>query len=159
MREGGRACLEAENLLREHALGQRAVILRMGGLYGPGRIPRRRELQAGEPIAAPEQGYLNLIHVEDAAAIVLAAEARAPAPSLYNVTDGHPVLRGDYFREAARVMGAPPPRFAPPPENDPRAQRATSDKRVSNRSLLEQLQPAFHYPSFHEGLAAIAAGE
>jgi nucleoside-diphosphate-sugar epimerase len=158
-REGGCACLDAEHLLQEHALGKRAVILRMGGLYGPGRIPRRRELHGGEPIAAPEHGYLNLIHVEDAAEIVATAAARSPAPSLYNVTDGHPVLRGDYFREAARVMGAPSPQFLPPPENDPRAQRAASDKRVSNRALVMQLQPTFRYRSYREGLAAIAAEE
>jgi nucleoside-diphosphate-sugar epimerase len=158
-REGGRACLEAEALIQKHPLGRRTVILRMGGLYGPGRIPRRRELEEGRPIAAPDHGYLNLIHVEDAAGIVLAAENAAETPSLYNVTDGHPVLRGDYFREAARLVGAPSPRFQPPPENDPRAQRAASDKRVSNRALLEQLQPEFHYATYREGLAAIVSEE
>ena len=34
---------------------------------------------AGRPIAAPREGYMNLIHVDDAAEAVLAAEARAPA--------------------------------------------------------------------------------
>jgi nucleoside-diphosphate-sugar epimerase len=158
-REGGRACLEAELSLREHPLGQRAVILRMGGLYGPRRIPRRRELEEGLPIAAPEHGYLNLIHVEDAADIVLAAEAESPAPAIYNVTDGHPVLRGEYFREAARVVGAPTPQFTPPPEDSPSAQRAASDKRVSNRALVAQFHPRFQFPTYRDGLAAIVTEE
>jgi nucleoside-diphosphate-sugar epimerase len=159
MREGGQACLQAERLLQGHPIGARAVILRMGGIYGPGRIPRLSDLQEGRPIAAPEHGYLNLIHVDDAAAIVLNAECKAPAPSLYNVTDGHPVLRGDYFREVARRVGAPPPRFVAPPDDDPRAQRAASDKRVSNRALVERLAPRFRFPTYREGLAGIVGGE
>jgi nucleoside-diphosphate-sugar epimerase len=158
-REGGRACLEAEEVLRTHPLGKRAIVLRMGGLYGPGRISRRAELEAGRPIAAAERGFLNLIHVDDAARIVLAAEARSASPSLYNVTDGHPVQRGDYFRELARLASAPSPRFEPPPESDPRAQRAASDKRVSNRALLSAFEPKLQFPSYREGLAAIVVGK
>jgi nucleoside-diphosphate-sugar epimerase len=158
-REGGRACLEAERVLQSHELGRNAVILRMGGLYGPGRIPRREDLAAGRPIAAAEHGYLNLIHVEDAANVVLAAEARAPTPATYNVSDGHPVLRGDYFRELARLAGVPAPRFGQLAESDPRAQRAASDKRVSNRKMLAELQVTLKHPTNREGLAAILAQE
>ena len=71
-REGGRACRHAELLLQSHPLSQRVVILRMAGIYGPGRIPRQKELQAGLPIAAASEGYLNLIHVEDAVTAVIA---------------------------------------------------------------------------------------
>ena len=76
-REGGRACLAAEQVLGAHPLGDRGVILRMAGLYGPGRIPRMRELLAGAPLPVPAAGYLNLIHVDDAAQVVLAAAERA----------------------------------------------------------------------------------
>jgi nucleoside-diphosphate-sugar epimerase len=157
-REGGRACLAAERVLQDHWLGAKAVILRMGGLYGPGRIPRRRDLEAGQPIAAAEHGFLNLIHVEDAASIVLAAEARAPLPSLYAVTDNSPVLRGDYFRELTRLAGLPEPRFAPA-SSSPRAERATTDKRISNRKMRTELQIQLRYPTHREGLAAILASE
>src|SRR5262245_43756932 len=70
LREGGRACLEAEQLLQGNRFGPRAIILRLAGLYGPGRIPRSADLIAGQPIDAPSQGWLNLIHVGDAAQIV-----------------------------------------------------------------------------------------
>ncbi|MBW3600929.1 MAG: SDR family oxidoreductase [Planctomycetes bacterium] len=157
-REGGAACLEAERRLKHHSLGSRSIILRMGGLYGPGRIPRRADVAAGRPIASPEHGYLNLIHIDDAVGVALAAE-QAPAPNLYMVTDGQPVLRGDYFRELARLSDAPPPTFAAPAEDSPRAQRAGSDKRVSNRKMMAELGVTLRYPSYREGLAAIAAGE
>lgn len=158
-RAGGQACLAAEKVLREHPLGRRSVILRLAGIYGPGRIPRSADLQAGKPIDAPAAGYLNLIHVVDAARIVLLAEELAPLPSLYVVSDGQPVVRGDYYRELARLLHAPPPQFVAPPAETPAAQRAGSDKRICPALLMQELQPMLLYPSYREGLAAIVAGE
>ena len=115
LREGGRACLDAEQILLAHPLGQRAVILRLAGLYGPGRIPLADSIRRNQPIEAPAQGWLNLIHVDDAARVVLAAEERAPPPRTYVVSDGTPVERREYFAELARLLGAAPPRFVAPP--------------------------------------------
>jgi nucleoside-diphosphate-sugar epimerase len=156
-REGGRASLAAEEVLRAHRWQPRSIILRLAGLYGPGRIPRRDALVAGEPIPAPAEGYLNLIHVDDAAAVVLAAEERARPPQLYLVSDSQPGQRGDYYRELARLLGAPPPRFVTPPADAPASLRAAADKRISNRRMLEDLGVRLTYPSFREGLAAIVA--
>ena len=64
-REGGKACLAAEQVLAEHPLGKRSVVLRPAGIYGPDRIIRAEALRRGEPIDAPADGYLNLIHVDD----------------------------------------------------------------------------------------------
>ena len=154
-REGGRACLAAEELLRASKLADKSVILRLAGIYGPGRIPRSQDLLAGKPIDAPAAGWLNLIHVEDAARIVLLAEERAQPPKLYVVSDGQPAQRGDYYRELARLLGAPTPQFTEPPADSPAAQRAASDKRISPRRLFAELQPKLNYLSYREGLAAI----
>jgi nucleoside-diphosphate-sugar epimerase len=154
-REGGQACLEAEHVLVAHPVGQRAIVLRMAGIYGPGRIPNLDALRRGEPIAAPPDGYLNLIHVDDAAAVVLAAETRASVPRLYLVSDGHPVLRREYYQELARLAGAPVPRFVPPGTGAHVASRALSDKRVNNARLLRELQVEIRYQSYREGLASI----
>jgi nucleoside-diphosphate-sugar epimerase len=154
-RAGGKACLEAEQLLRDHRLGVRSIILRMGGIYGPGRIPRARELAAGSVIQAPSEGYLNLIHVDDAARVVAVAAASSTAPALYCVCDGHPVIRGDYYRYLAQRIGAPKPRFASSPHDSPAARRAASSKRVSNARLRATLDVRLEYPSYREGLDAI----
>ena len=154
-REGGQACLVAEQLLRQSALADRSIVLRLAGIYGPDRIPRAKELQAGAAIAAPAQGFLNLIHVDDAARIVLLAEERATPPKLYCVSDGQPVVRAEYYNELARLVGAPPPVFTDPPSDSPAAQRAGSDKRVSNALLIRDLAPELGYPSYREGLQAI----
>lgn len=158
-REGGRACLEAERYLAHHPLGQRAIILRLAGIYGPGRLPRRQELLGDQPLAVPTGGFLNLIHVDDAVQVVLAAESRAEPPELFLVADGAPVVRADYFRELARLLGVESPRFERPAADDPRAVRALGDKRISNRKLRERLGIELRYPSYRQGLAASLAAE
>ena len=85
----------------------RAFVLRLAGIYGPGRIPHRADLAAGRAIAALPEGHLNLIHVDDAAAAVLAVEAAGHPPRLYLVSDGHPVRRADYLAELARRFAWP----------------------------------------------------
>jgi nucleoside-diphosphate-sugar epimerase len=154
-REGGQACLAAEQLLRQSNLADQTIVLRLAGIYGPGRIPRAKELQAGAAIAAPAQGFLNLIHVDDAARIVVLAAERAPPPKLYCVSDGQPVVRADYYNELARLVGAPPPKFIDPLSDSPAAQRAGSDKRISNALLMQELAPELLYPSYREGVRAI----
>ncbi|MEX2173376.1 MAG: NAD-dependent epimerase/dehydratase family protein [Pirellulaceae bacterium] len=156
-REGGRACLAAEQLLQSSLLADRSIILRLAGIYGPARIPRSKDLLAGRPIDAPAAGWLNLIHVEDAARIVLAAEQQAEPPKLYVVSDGQPVLRDNYYRHLANLLGSPAPRFVEPPADSPAAARAGSDKRVNPWRLYSELSPELLYPSYREGLAAIVA--
>ncbi len=158
--EGGRICLQAEQLLQSHALfGNKSIILRLTGIYGPGRIPRQRALAAGEPIAVADQGLLNLIHVDDAVQAVLAAEARGQLGQLYLVSDGTPVRRADYYAEVARLVGGPPPRMIPPEPGAPVAERASSSKAVRNTRLIEDLQVTLRYPSYREGLPAALQAE
>jgi nucleoside-diphosphate-sugar epimerase len=153
-REGGKASLAAEQLL-----GPNSVILRLAGIYGPDRIPYLAQLRAGEPIAAPSEGWLNLIHVDEGAKIVLMAEAwtklQANGQHVFCVSDGQPVVRGEYYREVARLIGSPVPTFALSPANSPAAARASADRRVNNAKLIRSLQIDLAYPSYREGLAAI----
>lgn len=159
-RPGGKASLAAEEALRRHRLGARGIVLRLAGIFGPGRIPNQAPLLAGEPLAVPTAGYLNLIHVDDAASAVLAAATvEAELPRTYLISDGHPVRRGEYYAELARLLRAPAPRFAEPPASDPRAARAAADKRIDNSRMLAELRVSLAYPSYREGLAAIVAGQ
>lgn len=174
-REGGKACLAAEQVLAAHPWAvQSSIVLRLAGIYGPGRIPRREPLLRGEPIDAPADGFLNLIHVDDAARTVLAVEktfaenSRADyqsadnqlrLPQTYCVADGRPGLRREYYTELARLLNAPEPRFTAACPDSPAAQRAASDKRISSAKLLGEIGVELQYPSFREGLAAIVAAE
>jgi nucleoside-diphosphate-sugar epimerase len=162
-RDGGRASLAAERVLANHPLGGRGIILRLAGIYGPARVPFIDELRAGKPLPAPATGWLNLIHVDDAAEVVVAA-AEMPLealgthnrwPLVYSVSDGCPVERGEFYSEVARQVGAPPPRFVKPDPNSPRAARAAANRRISNVRMLADLRVTLAYPDYRAGLAAI----
>ena len=77
---------------------------------------------------------------------------------VYCVSDGHPVERGEYYREVARLIGAPLPRFVAPDPNSPRAARAEADRRVRNDRMLAELGVQLAYPNYREGLAKILGG-
>ena len=157
-REGGRASLAAEEVLAAHPLGKNAVVLRLAGIYGPGRIPFIDKLRSDEPIVAPSSGHLNLIHVDDAATAVVAAErinTFENGPRVYCVSDGRPVERGEFYREVARQIGVQPPTFIPPDAGSPRAIRAQSDRRVRNTRMLNELGVKLKYDNYRAGLAAI----
>jgi nucleoside-diphosphate-sugar epimerase len=153
-REGGRACLAAERVLQKHRLANRGIILRLAGIYGPDRIPRLAEIDNGAPLEASADGLLNLIHVDDAARVVVAAAAKANPPVTFCVSDGQPVLRREWLSEVARLAGLPEPRFVEPHKENP-ASRASSSKRISNRRMMSDLELELKYPSYRQGLAAI----
>ncbi len=153
VREGGKACLAAEELLRQHPVGQRAIILRLAGIYGPDRLPKLQDVIAGKPIAATANGYLNLIHVDDAVQIILAAEEQLTPPELLLVSDGCPVLRGDFYRELARVTNSPEPQLEDPASDSSTAARASTDKRIDSTQLHERLRFTYRYPNYVKGIA------
>lgn len=159
-RSGGKASLAAEHVLSVNAWASRGIILRLAGIYGPNRIPFIDELKSGGSIPARTSGFLNLIHVDDAADVVAAAatsELRENGPRIYCVSDGHPVQRGEYYSEVARQIGVAPPRFVEPDPNSPRAARAASSRRVRNDRMLAELRVTLAYPDYRAGLAAILA--
>lgn len=153
-RAGGSACLAAEQALQQSRFADRTTILRLAGIYGPDRVPRLDAIRQGEPIDAPAEGYLNLIHVDDAAQVVDAA-LQQPAPRTYCVSDGSPCLRREYIEEIARCLGAPPPRFRPSDPDSAAGQRAAHSKRISNSRMRDELNVALRYPTYRQGLAAI----
>ena len=112
------------------------------------------ELHARLAIPGGGDGYLNLIHVDDAVRAILAAEMHANPPRTFNVSDGNPAPRREYYDELARLVGASPPRFQAFENREERI-RGGSDKRVRNTRMLEELKVELQYPSFREGLAAI----
>ncbi|HMF15359.1 MAG TPA: SDR family NAD(P)-dependent oxidoreductase, partial [Gemmataceae bacterium] len=120
------------------------------------RLLRSKAVQAGEPIVADPDKWLNLIHVDDGADAVLAAEALAKPGSIYNVCDGHPVRRRDFYARMAEVLDAPPPRFVPP-SPDAMPPHESANRRVSNRRMLEEMMVELRYPNYVEGLRSLTS--
>lgn len=155
-REGGRAALEAELLVSESEWVHNSVVLRLAGIYGPGRVPNLESLRKKEPIGADPTGWLNLIHVDDVVrAIDLAASVALPeSHSTFVVSDGQPVLRMQYYRFAANQFGLPAPIFEPPAVGSAKAARGMGSKRVDSRRFWETYGSEPIHPNYESGLAA-----
>ncbi len=144
--EAGRVALQAEGCVRE--IYPSATILRFSGLYGAGRVIGRSKLENGESIEGDPERWLNLIHVDDASLVVVAALNAAAPGSIYAVSDDCPILRRDYYELAARKLGLVPPKYA----SLPRGQSGEPDKRVCNARMKSELAVTLRYPDVDRGL-------
>lgn len=91
--------------------GLDSYVLRLAGLYGPGRIIGRDSIARADVLPGADDDWLNVVHIDDAAHAMLAT-VTAPSPLRYAlISDGLPLLRRDYYGALARCLGAPLPRF------------------------------------------------
>lgn len=150
--ESGQIVLEAERLLRTRL--PEAIILRFAGIYGPGRLLRKKAIEAGEPIVGDPDKWLNLIHVDDGARAVLAAQEHGRPGRVYNICDDHPVRRRDFYNELARRLGAPAPRFVTPPVDQPLPPHEKGNRRIRNGRMREELGLTPRFANYVEGLGA-----
>lgn len=148
----GQIVLEAESVLR--AKLPSALVLRFSGIYGPGRLLRRETIERGETIVGDADKWLNLIHVDDGAAAVLAAERLGTPGGTYNICDDHPVRRRWFYATLARHLRAPEPRFEPPPADQPTPPHEKGNRRINNRRMKEDLRVQLRYPDYDQGLRA-----
>jgi nucleoside-diphosphate-sugar epimerase len=153
--------LDAENRFRAfgglHTVP--IIILRVAGIYGPGRLPIER-LSRHEPVLREEESpWSNRIHVDDLARVCVAAMRHGRNGSVYNATDGHPSTMTDYFNRVADAAGLPrPPAIARADSRDRLSGGMLSylaeSKRLDNRRLREELGVKLQYPDLTSGLAA-----
>jgi nucleoside-diphosphate-sugar epimerase len=143
--------VETEKVLMEAAGQLPAVILRLAGIYGPGRghlflqylQDKARLYEAGERI-------INMIHLNDAVGSVHAALDRGRAGEVYNVVDDEPVKQRVFFEWLADQLHKPMPPAASLKEITKR-KRGVTNKKVSNRKLRADLGYRCQYPTFREG--------
>lgn len=157
----GQRRLDAERALQAFAAARDCalMILRVPGIYGPGRLPRER-LQRGLPVIREDQcPWTNRIHADDLAQAAIAAMDRGRAGRAYNVSDGQPTTMSDYFLRCAQLLGLPPPPRVTMAEA--RAQLTPAmlsfleeSKRLLNRRMLDELQMLLRYPDLASGLPA-----
>jgi nucleoside-diphosphate-sugar epimerase len=154
--------LNAENRLldwgRRTSVG--VIVLRVGGIYGPGRLPQSR-LRNRAPILIEEQcGYTNRIHVEDLVSICLAAGESTAQNRIYNVSDGHPGNMSGYFKAVARRLDLPPPEEIPMEEARERLSAELmsyllESRRMDNRRMLSELGVRLRYHDLKVGLREV----
>ncbi len=150
--ENGCICRDAEVVVRQ--LEPDAIILRLAGIYGPGRLLARVEqLRRGEPLTGNPESWLNLIHVDDAVRAVSAAESRGVLGATYLVCDDRPLHRREYYSALAEKVGAPSPQFQELATDAPERQRL--NKRCVNRRLREELRVELQFPTVIAGLRSL----
>ena len=116
--------VQGEELLR-NSYG--AVVLRVAGIYGPGRNPVEW-IRTGR--VNRSRKYVNLIHVEDLASCCLAVLTHAEPGSVYNISDGNPKTWMEICQMAEQRWGI----------RSPNSREASSTgKRVSNKRMCELL--------------------
>jgi Nucleoside-diphosphate-sugar epimerases len=137
------------------------TILRLAGIYGPGRSTFDK-LRAGTARRVVKPGQVfNRIHVEDIARVTaLAAEARLEGT--FNLSDDEPAPPQDVIEHAARMIGMPvPPDLPYETAEMTQMQRSfyRDNKRVSNRAIKRALGIELLYPDYRAGLAQILESE
>ncbi len=143
--ERGRVQREAEELLqvRAQARSWPWMVLRLGGLYGPGRgLGRIYRADPEGPLPGDGMQATNLIHREDAIqAIVAALRAPPELSARIHVCDEDHRPRRQMYALLAESKGWPAPRWQEAPKSG-----ETRGKQVVNRRLRELLGVELRHP-------------
>ena len=157
----GKRRLDAESAFREYGAAHDVpvVILRVSGIYGPGRLPLM-QISQGQPLLHEEEsGPSNRIHADDLAAICMAAAGRGGDGDIFNVCDGTPSSMTSYFNACADILSLP----RQPQVSLAEARRVMSplmlsyvsqSRIVDNRRMLGVLGVELRYKDLADGLAA-----
>jgi len=140
---------------------KRIAILRLAGIYGPGRNALVQLRQGSARHVIKPGQIFNRIHVADLAQAIDAAFHRR-ADGVFNVADDEPAPPQDVLAFAAELIGCD----LPPPIRFGEAQASMSpmarsfygeNKRVRNAKLKAEFAVKLRYPTYREGLRALFA--
>lgn len=140
------------------------IVLRYGGLYGPGTSMSRRPPGSHSemvrkrwfPIIGSGAGIWSFIHVEDAARATLAAIDHA-GRGIYHICDDEPAPVHDWLPELAAALGARPPFRVPKwlgrlAAGDAAVTMMTEVSGASNAKARRELNMELRYPTWRQGI-------
>ena len=145
---------------REHSVP--VVILRVTGIYGPGRLPLAR-IQQGHPVLREDESPpTNRIHADDLAVVCVNAADKAADGDIFNVSDGQPGTMTQYFNLVSELLDLPPLPQVDMEEakrimNPMMLSYLTETRRMDNRKMLDQLGVTLIYPDLKSGLKNVLA--
>ena len=145
----GRRLLEAEALV--HSLPN-GLVVRFGGIYGPGRERMLRKVRQREPVVANPPQWTNRIHRDDCIGVLRHLLRLPDATPVYLGVDHYPCPMHEVTDWLADRMGLPRPPHVAGRAGGTRG----SNKRCANDRLLASGY-SFRYPTFREGYAAMLA--
>lgn len=158
--------LDAENYLLSwgRETGVAVVILRVPGIYGPGRVPLA-QIESGNPVLRESESPLtNRIHADDLSQICLAAAEKGDSGDIFNVSDGQCGTMTGYFNAVADEFGLMRPsqvsREMAPELMNPLILSYFSESRcLDNTKMKNKLGVTLRYPTLEEGLKACRGPE
>ncbi len=111
-------CLDSERAKRQYEIetiwrnqSSHAAIVRLAGLYGNHRVIGRRQIEQGQVIGGNPKAWLNLIHIDDAAALLECMATLEMVSEIELGSDGAPLRRQDYYSLLARLLNFKSPKF------------------------------------------------
>jgi nucleoside-diphosphate-sugar epimerase len=157
--ERARRRVDGERRARAHPW--HASVLRVPGIYGPGRLPIER-LQRATPAPLPAEDVLiNHIHIDDLARICIASLFRAAPRRIYNAVDDSCLRLGEYLDLVADQFDLP---RAPRLPREALRQAVSpmqfsffdESRRIGNRRIKNELRVRLQFPTAHDGVIAAA---
>lgn len=151
--------LDAETVVsqwgRDH--GVPIVILRVTGIYGPGRLPLQHLLSGTPLLSEDEAPVTNRIHADDLAQTCIVAAEKGDHGDIFNVSDGEHSTMTRYFNAVADLLG-----IAHPPVVSREVAATTmppllysyfsESRRINNSLMLKKLGITLRYPTLAQGL-------
>ena len=156
--------LDAEQQLSDycHQHHVALTILRVGGIYGSGRLPLKM-VEKQQSIIQPEQApWINYIHIDDLIEVSYLCSQRTEGIEIYNVADGNPQPMGSLQRLLTQAIHHTEPPMIPFDEAYAQASPMlktfmSSSKRLKIDKLRQQLNFQPHYSSVQQGVDAYVA--
>lgn len=153
--------LNAETTLTEwgRERGVPVIILRVTGIYGPGRLPLMHLMSGAPLLKESEAPVTNRIHADDLAAVCIAALVKGNGGDIFNVSDGEHGTMTHYFNAVADLLGIP----LPPQVGRDEAAKVMppllysyfcESRRIDNRKIIDKLGITLRYPTLAKGLSS-----
>ncbi len=152
----GKVLVQAEQKLLEAFRESKfpVVILRVAGIYGPGRGHYFKQFLQGEArIPGHGEAFLNMVHVDDVVGGIIASLKSARPGEIYNLVDDEPIMLVHFYRWLSETLGKWMPPFVQEDSEEHR-KRGRTNKKVLNRRLKMELGFTFKYPTFRQGYSA-----
>lgn len=133
------------------------VILRVSGIYGPGKLPLKR-IKAKTPVVREEDSpFSNRIHADDLLEVCLQAGLSNKIKGIFNCADGNPTTMCDYFMKVAKANHLPEPPTISLEQAKTRLSAGMlsymeESRRIDNQKLLSHFNMSLKYPDLDSGL-------
>ncbi len=135
------------------------TILRLSGIYGPGRSLVIDSIETGKAIRIFKAGhYFSRVHVKDIVSIIKAMINEPKSHEIYNIADDYPSAQHEVIEFACNLMGKTLPEminFEDANLSETMLNYYMSSKRIDNSKVKRDYKLNMEFPSYREGLARL----